>query len=251
MIPNIIHQTWKTKDLPDNLKKLQQKIINLHPHWDIKLWTDEENLALVEEHFPHLLPIYNALEYNIMRADIIRYMYMFKYGGYYLDLDYEVFVPFDDQTSEPDLMLPVSGKENGQIIIGNSIFGSVPGHVFWKDVLEDFQYNPPTQKFFNKFEVLKLTGPDFISRIYSNNSQKYNGFLVEKNVYHPDNTLVNTNNYQQILQDSGSRGIHHCNGSWLKEDNSLIHLISRANSSAKRRIGNFLKKANSNISSFF
>lgn len=240
MIPNIIHQTWKTKELPDRLKEFHDKVKSLHPKWQIKLWTDEENLALVEENFPNLLSIYTALEYNIMRADIIRYMYMSKFGGYYLDLDYELFVPFDDNPPKSDLLLPISNEENGQLILGNSIFGSTPNHPFWDAVLKDFEDKPPIKKFFNKFEVLKLTGPDFISRIYFDNANKYIGFLPPKNIYHPDNNLVNTNNYQEVLQQSGSRGIHHCHGSWLNEGNSIINLISRANSSAKRRLGNLL-----------
>ncbi len=87
-----------------------------------RLWTDEDNLALVKEHFPHLLNAYQAMEYNIMRADIIRYMYMSKYGGYYLDLDYEVFTPFRRKNIEPELMLPVSGEENGETILCNRFF---------------------------------------------------------------------------------------------------------------------------------
>ena len=241
MIPKIIHQTWKTKDLPHNFKKWHEHIKKLHPGWEVKLWTDEDNLNLVKEHFPHLLDIYQALEYNIMRADIIRYMYMIKFGGYYLDLDYEVFIPFDTQTSEPNLMLPVSGEDSGNIIIGNSIFASIPQHLFWKDVLDDFLTNPPIKKFSNKFDILKLTGPDFISKIYFRAPEKYNGFLVPKIIYHPDNKLVAKKDYKKNLKKNGTRGIHHCEGSWLKENNSLINIVSRANSSLKRRFNNLIK----------
>jgi len=190
MIPKIIHQTWKTTNLPERVKNWHEKIKQLHPGWQIILWTDEDNLALVKEHFPHLLDSYNSLQYNIMRVDLIRYMFMTKYGGYYLDLDYELLTPFDDKISDTKLMLPVSSESGGKTIIGNSIFGSVPGHIFWKDVLNDFERNPPTQKIFNKFEVLKLTGPDFISDIYFKAPNKYNGTLVEKNVFHPDSSFV-------------------------------------------------------------
>lgn len=237
MIPQIIHQTWKTEELPDNLNTWHQKIRSLHPGWDIKLWSDEDNLSLVKEFFPRLLGIYQSLEYNIMRADIIRYMYMTKFGGYYLDLDYELFVPFDIETSQPDLMLPLSGNGDKKQIIGNSIFGSVPNHRFWLDILYDIELKPPVKKFSNKFDILKLTGPDFISDIYWKSPEKYNAFLVPKKVYHPDNTLVSKNSYEKALVKKGTRGIHHCKGSWLKENNSLTNVIARANSSLKRRLG--------------
>lgn len=241
MIPKIIHQTWKTKQLPEEFQNWHNQIIALHPGWDIRLWTDEDNLELVKEHFPYLHDIYENLEYNIMRADIIRYMYMVKFGGYYLDLDYELFTPFDSKTPDVDLILPLSGEYGGKTIIGNSIFGSVPQHEFWKDVLTDFYQNPPIKKFFNKFEVLKLTGPDFISEIYYKSPEKYKGYLVPKNIYHPDNKLVKKNNYKKGLETKGSMGIHHCQGTWLKDNNSLINIISRANSSVRRRFTNLIK----------
>jgi len=234
MIPKIIHQTWKTKELPDKLERWHKQIIELHPGWEIKLWTDEDNLNLVEERFPELANIYKSLEHNIMRVDMIRYMYMMEFGGYYLDLDYELFVPFDDQTSQPDLMLPISWEENnGTIILGNCLFASIPKHNFWKDVLKDFQYNPPLRKIYDKFDILKLTGPAFISNIYFKSPAKYNGFLVPKNVYHPDDRLITKQNYQSAFERLGTRGLHHCNGSWIKGI-SVINIASRAKASIQR-----------------
>jgi len=238
LIPKIIHQTWKTKELPDKLKKWHRKIIELHPGWEIKLWTDENNLNLVKERFPHLLNIYQALEYNIMRVDMIRYMYMLEFGGYYLDLDYELFIPFDNQTSQPDLML--SWEDNGNTKIGNCIFASIPNHPFWKDVLEAFQNNPPLKKIYNKFDIIKLTGPVFISNIYFKAPEKYNGLLIPQNVYHFDNKLIPKKNYQEGLIRNGVRGIHHSAGSWIKGI-SVINIASRANASIKRRFKKLIK----------
>lgn len=46
----------------------------LHPAWGYKLWTDEDNDALVVEHFQWFLPTYQALPAKIMRVDAVRYM---------------------------------------------------------------------------------------------------------------------------------------------------------------------------------
>lgn len=238
MIPKIIHQTWKTHELPENLKHWHNSIKELHPGWKINLWTDEDNLELVKEHFPHLLKIYQALEYNIMRADIIRYIYMAVFGGYYLDLDYELFIAFNNEISDIELLLPISREKDkdGKINIGNCIFGSVPNHLFWKDVLDEFYTNPPLKKIYNKLKILNLSGPEFITDIYFKNPGKYNASLPSKKIFHPDNIFPKNTNYKEVLEKEGSRGIHHCEGSWLKEDNSLINILSRANSSLKRRL---------------
>ena len=82
MIPKIIHQTYKSADLPADLKKWHEKVKTLHPDWKVNLCTDEDNLQLVKEYFPHLLDAYKRLPYTIMRVDIVRYMYMVVYGGF-------------------------------------------------------------------------------------------------------------------------------------------------------------------------
>jgi len=124
------------------VKKCHRQIIELHSGWKIKLWTDEDNLNLVKERFPHLLNIYHALEYNIMRVDMTRYMYIMEFGGYYLDLDYELFVPFDDKTFQPDLILPISWEDNGNIILGNCLFASIPQNPFWEVFWKIFRTPP-------------------------------------------------------------------------------------------------------------
>ena len=239
MIPKIIHQTWKTNQIPEKFRIWHDSLIQLHPGWEIKLWTDEDNLELVKQHFPHLLTAYNALQYNIMRVDLVRYMYMSVYGGFYLDLDYELFIPLDVAAPGLQLMLPVS-RESGKPMIGNCIFGSVPGNLFWKDILDEFEKNPPARKFFNKLEILNLTGPGFISDIYFKAPNRYNGTLVEKKVFHPDNSFLKKKNYKKLLLEKGSWGIHHCNGSWLKENNSLINYLLRGKVSVQWRLKKLL-----------
>ena len=47
-VPAIIHQTWKTDQVPEKWKKAQQSCIDLHPDYEYKLWTDAEGLKLIE-----------------------------------------------------------------------------------------------------------------------------------------------------------------------------------------------------------
>lgn len=53
----------------------------MHPAWEYKLWTDDENRDLVEKDYPWLLETYDAFPENIMRADTARVLYMHKHGG--------------------------------------------------------------------------------------------------------------------------------------------------------------------------
>lgn len=41
-VPKILHQTWKTKELPEKWKAAQQSCIDKHPGYEYKLWTDDD-----------------------------------------------------------------------------------------------------------------------------------------------------------------------------------------------------------------
>jgi mannosyltransferase OCH1-like enzyme len=239
VIPKIIHCTYKTTDLPQNLKVWFEKAKALHSDWEFRLWTDEENLNLVKTRFPQMLEAYEGMPYNIMRVDIARYMYMQVYGGVYIDLDYELLKPLDSILSY-DLVLPLS-RENGTrsydhgVVIGNCVFASIPGHPFWDDVLDDFYKNPAIAYFSDKRQIVHLTGPDFITNIYFRNPKKYNAYLPEKNSFHPE-LYYALKNHNKLVQGGQTFGIHHCEGSWLKNGNSFDNLAMRAYTWIKRKL---------------
>ena len=39
----IIHQSWKTSEVPAAYAAWQQSWIDMHPHWHYNLWTDDMN----------------------------------------------------------------------------------------------------------------------------------------------------------------------------------------------------------------
>jgi len=95
MIPKLIHQTWKTDLIPKQWVSLVNKVKELNPDWSYKLWTDKENDEFVRKEFPEFYGIFSLFPRSIMKADVIRYLLMFRFGGVYLDLDYEVLKPFN------------------------------------------------------------------------------------------------------------------------------------------------------------
>lgn len=61
-----------------------------HPQALHVLWTDEDNDQLIKMHYPEFVELYtSALLTKVQRADIARVVYLHRYGGVYVDLDYE------------------------------------------------------------------------------------------------------------------------------------------------------------------
>lgn len=235
MIPKIIHQTAKTSNIPDVWKKYQSKVQTLHPDWEYKLWTDEDNLAFVEKEFPEYLELYTNLPKNIMRADVIRYLIMYRIGGLYLDLDYEMLRPFEFLNYP--LVLPLNrSKEAGDKIegVGNCIFASTPNHPFWLTVMQALIDDPPFGK---DIDVEKSTGPEFLSNIlYSSNEIQKDIFTPDREIFHPA-TPWSKRGYRKIIKSGIAHGIHHCSGTW-RENNLKRNLFDLT----KGALGSILAK---------
>lgn len=81
-IPKLLHQSWKSTDLPAKFKRWSDTCRRQHPDWEWVLWTDEDNLQLVKQYFPWLEDTFLSLPGNIYRADLARNLYMYIFGGW-------------------------------------------------------------------------------------------------------------------------------------------------------------------------
>lgn len=210
-IPKLIHQSWKNQQVPKEWQGFQEKVQQLHPEWEYILWTDESSADYVAKEYPDFYPIYQGFSRNIMRADVFRYLIMYKMGGLYLDLDYEMIRPFD--FTEAELVLPYNReKAMGDAYdgIGNAIFASVSGHPFWKAVIDDLQERPPLVKDFT--QIVDATGPMLLTRIFE--AGKFEGILSpSRKAFHIE--VPKKYRLPEIyLKDPEIYGAHHCAGSW-------------------------------------
>jgi mannosyltransferase OCH1-like enzyme len=96
VFPKIIHQTWKDEKVPAFLAPCQESWKRLNPSWEYRLWTDADNDALVRDEFPSLLDLYRSLPRAIHRADFARVLYLWRFGGLYVDLDIEALRSADE-----------------------------------------------------------------------------------------------------------------------------------------------------------
>lgn len=80
-IPKLIHQSWSSTELPAKFERWSSTYRHTHPDWEWVLWTDEDNEELVRTHFPWLLKTYLGLPGVIYRADVVRNLYMYMFGG--------------------------------------------------------------------------------------------------------------------------------------------------------------------------
>lgn len=225
MIPKIIHQTWKDEEIPPKWKVFVENNKALNADWEYMLWTDDKCLKFVEQEFPDFLKQYQSFPKNIMRADVIRYLIMYKIGGVYLDLDYELLKPF--QFGNHQLVLPYNRQKSyGDTYdgVGNCFFASVPKHKFWLEVINDLKQIKSIESpsfFLDSTMEEETTGPAFLTRVL-NKGRYPDIYKPDRLVYHPP-VPKNRKQESRIKNNGISLGIHHCWGSW--RDRSVKKLV--------------------------
>ena len=186
-IPKIIHQTWKTKEIPEQFIDINKKLLELHPDYEYKLWTDKENLDFIKKEYPFLLKLYESYPNNIQRVDLVRYCILHKYGGIFLDLDFLVMRKFDSLINNKQCIFglePSKNMENWKKdkIVCNAWMACIPNHPFFKNII-DYSQNEKL----DLNDVLSSTGPFFLTECYDNYVDQYKITLLESFYLYPLN----------------------------------------------------------------
>jgi hypothetical protein len=137
MIPRLIWQTWKSKSiLPPLFEKWRCTFIELHPTWEHWLWDDTDNANFVAENYPWILQRYDEYPEPIYRVDAVRYLFLYKYGGFYADLDTICLKSLDPLCEHNGPVLGRMGSDpQFAHSIPNALMASAPRQPFWLTVL--------------------------------------------------------------------------------------------------------------------
>ena len=160
LIPKIIHQTYKTSEIPEHWKEGRQKCIDLHPDYEYILWTDEMSDRFIKEEYPWFLDTFRNYKYPIERADAIRYFVLSHFGGVYIDLD-------DGCERKLDRLLtvPAFARKTSPTGISNDVMGSVPRHPFFLKLMHSLKKYDGNW-LIPYVTIMASTGPLFVSMIW-------------------------------------------------------------------------------------
>lgn len=181
-VPHLFMQTWKTKDVPKHWKESPASITKHCKGWTYVLMTDKDNEQFVKNYFPDFYPYYKSFQHNIQRVDSLRYMWLYIYGGVYMDLDFALNGSIDDDfDTTHDLFFVYSG--NIDWCITNSLMGSKPGCPFWLDVLEELKVPPPVWCITKHLEVMNTTGPIMLNYCVRKYGSAYRIKILDQDQY--------------------------------------------------------------------
>lgn len=131
VVPRVFHQIWVGPDpLPEAFRAYQASWLRHHPGWELTLWT-EENLP-GELRRPEAR---DRLRHGAERSDILRLELLWRFGGVYVDTDFECLRSLEPLIDGLDFFV----AEIGFGRINNAFMGAVAGHEILDRALDELR----------------------------------------------------------------------------------------------------------------
>jgi mannosyltransferase OCH1-like enzyme len=216
-IPKIIHQTWKTTEIPEKWKKSQEEWIRLHPDWIYKVWTDDDIRAHISSHHPDLLALHDAYPYPIQRADLIRYLILHDYGGVYSDLDLYPIQNIESYLTLSSDYFVYSANTN---CFTNAFMISRKQSPVWLEVISELQKPKPFWAIGKHLHVMTTTGPLLLHRVLKHSKNVFT--VLPQPFFNPYSVADDLSVYKEGTVIRTLEG-----SSWHGWDSSLYNLVFR------------------------
>jgi mannosyltransferase OCH1-like enzyme len=179
MIPSIIHQTWRSRELPEPLARYCASWRRLNPRCEYRFYDDAQCIDFVQSEYPELAAFYDSLPLAIMRADLFRYLVVHRLGGLYCDVDMECLQAFDQFFAMGDAVFSIESRLTRKrqrelhyrepYQIANSIFASEAGHPFLKAMIDRAVALIRAYPRISTEMVEDITGPRSLTRLFYEN----------------------------------------------------------------------------------
>ena len=159
-IPKIIHQIWLGPNLPPpQFAGFQENLTRLHPDWEYHLWSEAQLEELKLDNWDIVEQSQNWAE----KSDIIRCDLLDRFGGVYLDVDFDMYHSLNELHEKYDFYCGMEyphkiATTNNRVWVGISIMASKPHHPIiqnwkrrirngWDDV--NLRYSSPVERVIN------------------------------------------------------------------------------------------------------
>lgn len=116
---------------------IKNNLLTLNPGYEYTLFTESDCINFLENNFPLYITLYNRLKIVQHKSDLIRYLYIYMNGGYYVDIDLLPTISFDILSSKINnaaCFFIISAHSNE---FANGLLGSTQNNSFFMDFVND------------------------------------------------------------------------------------------------------------------
>jgi mannosyltransferase OCH1-like enzyme len=222
-IPRIVHQIWLGGPVPEKYTSWMQTWASMRG-WEYKLWTDAD----IAEFSMYNRDIYDQSTNLGEKSDIARLEILNRFGGLYVDVDFECFKPeiFDELHQSFDFYMCFEPLEHGFINyfnmfkVCNALIASRANHPLMQDLVTNLRAN------YHAYDphcgTIEKTGPSYLTRIICRHEQRK--LSDYRNIYLPSTFFFlfsdpeikfyacHPEHEARLLPESAA--IHYWSGSW-------------------------------------
>ncbi|WP_276089394.1 glycosyltransferase [Pedobacter sp. JY14-1] len=163
-IPKIIHQTFRTSDLPLLTRWHISRFRKRNPDYMYEFYDDNRIEDFLRESFGRdILSGYLKLNIGAAKADFFRYAVLYKKGGVYLDIDSDICGSLDDFI-RPDDHAIISAERNPGLLVQWALVFE-PKHPFLEKTMALIMDNISHNRYPN--DVHQMTGPSVFTHAVS------------------------------------------------------------------------------------
>jgi len=226
-IPKIIHQIWiGGKEYPERYREYGETWIKHHPGWKYKLWTDKDALD-----FPMInREIFDRVENIGAKADIFRLEILYKYGGVYVDTDFECVSAIDNICRISNFFTGLAYSRNVEFY--NGLIGVCRSNEYVRSYIDKIHKNFINNNFVLKTnDVMINTGPycftnTLLDSIKKNNN---NGIIFPVTFFYSFPNYERENGNNKLIVNSyvrpESTAIHYWSTTWVDKTSILDRLF--------------------------
>ena len=196
----------------------------MNPDWQWWLWSDKDNRQLIAQHYPWFLDVYDGYPEAINRADAVRFFYLHRYGGLYMDLDFACLRPLDAlpwhgsdaifSFQYPDDIKGAANRRAGAV--ANNFMGAAAGHPFLTHAIAGLRAARDSP-----LKIHGRAGPNFLTSRLRHYHQLIHGdkappgeFRNSTNVIVFSQPIVYASSWMRLMANPCARGepadLEHC-----------------------------------------
>ena len=160
MIPRCFHRIWVGGQMPDEFRAYGETWRQHHPDWTMLEW-DEGSLPILENQgiFDRAEQLAPGSE-GQLRADVARYELLYRFGGVYVDCDFECLRPIEPLIGNIEAF---AAWETDDVWINNALLGFTAGHPFLRRLIDGLAANVRQSR--GKRPNV-MTGPQYVTRLW-------------------------------------------------------------------------------------
>lgn len=182
-IPKIVHWIWfdfgkGQPEIPTKFHAGMKRTRELNPDFEFKIWSEKSCHEFMKDKFPTFYNFWATYKKKIYQVDSIRIFLLLYFGGIYVDLDIDHFLPFSRLLSDNATRKCLFIKSSHSNVISNFIMASSSQHPLFLFLVNQLPIVREKNKFIHRSvtnyqSVFILCGPNFINKYVLEFQAKY------------------------------------------------------------------------------